>query len=100
MIPYLFYYVWFPRNTMRCSFGILGPDPLLLYTNFHDMVTYDLRNSTELSILSGTHKPTTLALHYKKSLIFYTDVHQQRIYKFNRNSSKLTPIIFQNLAVS
>lgn len=83
-----------------CSLDIVGFDPLLLYTNHHDVVMYDLRNSTEISVLRETHKPTSLAFHYKKSLIFFTDVQRQRIYKFDRNNSKLTPIVSRNLAVS
>lgn len=85
---------------MEFFFDILGNDPLLLITNRHDVLTYDLQKLTEIAILRETHKPTSLAFHYRKSLIFYTDLDRQRIYKFDRNSSKLTPIVSHDLAVS
>ena len=71
-----------------------------MVANQHDLITYDLRNSSKISVLHETHKPTSLAFHYKKSLIFYTDLDRQRIYKFDRSTSKLTPIVSHDLAVS
>ena len=81
-------------------FDILGPGPLLMFTNRHDVITYNLRNLTEDSVLLETHKPTSLAFHYRKSLIFYTDLDRQRIYKFDPNNSTLIPVVSHDLAVS
>jgi len=78
----------------------LGADPLLLYTNRHDVISYNLRNSVEIPILRDEHVPTSLAFHYKKMLVFFTDVDRQRIYKTDINGTKLTAIVSQNLAVS
>ena len=83
-----------------CYLDILGAEPLLLYTNRHDVIGYNLRNAAENPIIRDEYVPTSLAFHYKKMLIFFTDVDRQRIYKSNINGTLLTPIISQNLAVS
>lgn len=73
----------------------VDPDPeYLIFSNRHEMRSVDLSNHNYAALVSGLHNTVALDFYYNKSLIFWTDVADDKIFrgKLQGNGMSLFPV--------
>ena len=76
---------------------ILGPNPYLIFTNRVDIRNVDLDNTEFNAVIAGLKNAIALDFHYRKGLVFWSDVTLDTIKRVALNGSAAKDIITRGL---